>query len=155
MYKRQLQEADLTNNTLRAQLEEQIELTLCTNKQAEIELIRRKQSDTALPESKIYKHIQQLLTTKKRLSGNDWKELEETIDSLYEGFTEKLRNLYNLNEQEYSVCLLIKINIPPIDIAKLTNRSKEAISSTRRRLYKKVFGTKGSPKDWDDIILSL
>ena len=151
----ELQEADLTNNTLRAQLEEQIELTLCTNKQAEIELIRRKQSDTALPESKIYKHIQQLLTTKKRLSGNDWKELEETIDSLYEGFTEKLRNLYNLNEQEYSVCLIIKINIPPIDIAKLTNRSKEAISSTRRRLYKKVFGTKGSPKDWDDIILSL
>ena len=46
----------LTNNTLRAQLEEQIELTLCTNKQAEIELIRRKQSDTALPEiQKIYK----------------------------------------------------------------------------------------------------
>ena len=52
-------------------------------------------------------------------------------------------------------CLLIKINISPIDIAKLTMHSKEAITSNRRILYEKVFGKKGTPKDWDSFILSL
>ena len=33
--------------------------------------------------------------------------------------------------------------------------SKEAITSNRRRLYEKVFGKKGTPKDWDSFILSL
>lgn len=153
-----LQEADQTNHILRTQLKEQIELTLYTNKQAEIELTRRKQSNSTLLESEIYKYIQKQLTTKtnkKLLSNNDWKELEKVINNTYEGFSKNLRNYYDLNEHEYSVCLLIKINIPPIDIAKLTNHSKEAITSTRRRLYEKVFGKKGSPKDWDEFILSL
>ena len=143
---------------MRTQLKEQIELTLYTNKQAEIELTRRKQSNSTLLESEIYKYIQKQLTTKtnkKLLSNNDWKELEKVINNTYEGFSKNLRNYYDLNEHEYSVCLLIKINIPPIDIAKLTNHSKEAITSTRRRLYEKVFGKKGSPKDWDEFILSL
>lgn len=153
-----LQEADQTNHILRTQLKEQIELTLYTNKQAEIELTRRKQSNSTLLESEIYKYIQKQLTTKtnkKLLSNNDWKELEKVINNTYEGFSKNLRNYYDLNEHEYSVCLLIKINIPPIDIANLTNHSKEAITSTRRRLYEKVFGKKGSPKDWDEFILSL
>jgi len=153
-----LQEADQTNHILRTQLKEQIELTLYANKQAEIELTRRKQSNSTLLESEIYKYIQKQLTTKtnkKLLSNNDWKELEKVINNTYEGFSKNLRNYYDLNEHEYSVCLLIKINIPPIDIAKLTNHSKEAITSTRRRLYEKVFGKKGSPKDWDEFILSL
>ena len=29
------------------------------------------------------------------------------------------------------------------------------VSSTRSRLYQKVFGKKGSTKDWDDFILSI
>lgn len=154
-----LQEANQANYALKTQLEEQIEMTLCVNKQAEIELARRKQANTILLESEIYKYIQKQLSTtkvsKKLISNNDWKELEETINATYKGFTENLRKLCELNDHEYHVCLLIKINKSPMDIAKLTAHSKEAITSTRRRLYEKVFCKKGSPKDWDDFIFSL
>lgn len=153
-----LQEAGHENNALRTRLQEQIEMTLCASKQAEIELARRKQADATLMESDIYKYIQkQLCTTvsKRLLSNNNWKALEEVINSVYSDFTENLNNLCNLNEHEYHVCLLIKINISPTDIAKLTAHSKEAITSTRRRLYKKVFCKDGSPKEWDDFINSL
>ena len=157
--KYKLQQADQTNKVLRDQLKEQIELTLCANKQAEIKLARRKQASTILLKSEIYNHIQKQLHTtkisKNLLSNNNWKELEDAINNTYEGFTENLRKLYDLNEHEYHVCLLIKINISPIDIAKLTMHSKEAITSNRRRLYEKVFGKKGTPKDWDSFILSL
>ena len=157
--KYKLQQADQTNKVLRDQLKEQIELTLCANKQAEIKLARRKQASTILLKSEIYNHIQKQPHTtkisKNLLSNNNWKELEDAINNTYEGFTENLRKLYDLNEHEYHVCLLIKINISPIEIAKLTMHSKLAITSNRRRLYEKVFGKKGTPKDWDSFILSL
>ena len=58
-------------------------------------------------------------------------------------------------EKDYRVSLLIKIRMQPKDIATLTAHSKESIASTRSRLYQKVFGKKGSTKDWDDFILSI
>ena len=69
--------------------------------------------------------------------------------------TEKLYSLYNMSDQDYRVSLLIKIRIQPKDIATLTTHSKESVASTRSRLYQKVFGKKGSTKDWDDFILSI
>ena len=49
----------------------------------------------------------------------------------------------------------MKVRIQPRDIALLTAHSKESVASTRSRLYSKVFGKKGSSKDWDDFVLSL
>lgn len=157
--KQRLQESDQTNHELKLKLQEQIELTLCANKQAEIELNRRKQADTILSESEIYNYVQKQLkatqSNKKLLSDSHWIELEKVINETYMNFTENLRQFCTLNEHEYHVCLLIKIEVSPINIAKLTMRSKEAIASTRRRLYEKVFCKKGSPKDWDNFIHSL
>ena len=84
-----------------------------------------------------------------------WKELAEIVNATYTGFTEKLFSLYNMSDQDYHVSLLIKIRLQPKDIAILTAHSKESIASTRSRLYQKVFGKKGSTKDWDDFILSI
>jgi hypothetical protein len=43
----------------------------------------------------------------------------------------------------------------PSDIARITIRSDEAITSTRRRLYERAFGRKGKPSDWDEVIKML
>ena len=53
------------------------------------------------------------------------------------------------------MCLLIKVRVQPKDIASLTAHSKESVASTRSRLYQKIFGKKGSTRDWDEFILSL
>ena len=84
-----------------------------------------------------------------------WQQLMETVDGVYTGFTEKLYSLCKLSSQDYYVSLLIKARIQPKDIATLTAHSKESVASTRSRLYQKVFGRKGSSKDWDDFILSI
>ena len=51
--------------------------------------------------------------------------------------------------------LLTKARVQPKDIALLTAHSKESVASTRSRLYQKVFGKKGSSRDWDEFVLSL
>ena len=105
--------------------------------------------------SPIYLHIKQYLNEGRSIADEDWKTLAEVVNDTYPGFTEKLFSLYRMSDQDYHVSLLIKIRLQPKDIATLTAHSKESIASTRSRLYQKVFGKKGSTKDWDDFILSI
>ena len=116
---------------------------------------KRQQAETVIFSSEIYHRLQQCLNSGRSLSHQDWIQLAELVNSIYTGFTEKLYNLYRMSEQDYHVSLLIKVRIQPKDIALLTAHSKESVASTRSRLYTKVFGQKGSSKDWDDFVLSL
>ena len=105
--------------------------------------------------TQVYQRIKQYLSEGRSMTEGDWTELAETVNNVYMGFSEKLYSLYRMSEQDYRVSLLIKIRMQPKDIATLTAHSKESIASTRSRLYQKVFGKKGSTKDWDDFILSI
>ena len=118
-------------------------------------VIEQRQDVSTLFALPVYLRIKKNLTEGRSLAENDWTELAEAVNSVYNGFSEKLYSLYNMSEQDYRVSLLIKVRIQPKDIATLTAHSKESVASTRSRLYQKVFGKKGSTKDWDDFILSI
>jgi len=105
--------------------------------------------------STVYQRIKQYLATGQSMNEEDWAELTEVVNGVYSGFTGKLFSLYHMSDQDYHVSLLIKIRLQPKDIATLTAHSKESVASTRSRLYTKIFGKKGSTKDWDDFILSI
>ena len=143
------------NTTLRLELEEKKARLDYTNTIARIEDEKRQRADTDIFQSDTYLKIKRLLLEGKSMGEEDWPQLSMLVDGLYTGFTEKLYSLYRLSEQDYRVCLLIKIRIAPKDIALLTAHSKESVAPTRSRLYQKIFGKKGSTKDWDDFVLSL
>ena len=150
-----LQKLGDENSLLRLELEEKKATLDYNNKVAIIENEKRQQAETVIFASEVYRHIQDCLNSGRPLAHQDWTELAEAVNSVYSGFTEKLYGLYRMTEQEYHVSLLIKVRVQPKDIALLTAHSKESIASTRSRLYQKVFGRKGSSKDWDDFVLSL
>lgn len=143
------------NSMLRLELEEKKAKLDYNNKVARIENEKRQQAETVIFSSDIYQRVQGCLNTGRSLTHKEWTELAQVINSIYTGFTEKLYSLYRISEQEYNVCLLIKMRLQPKDIATLTAHSKESVATTRSRLYSKVFGRKGSSKDWDDFILSI
>ena len=105
--------------------------------------------------SDIYQRIRRCINEGRSLSTADWQELTDEVNRVYAGFSEKLYRLYAMSEQDHHVSLLIKVRIQPKDIATLTAHSKESVASTRSRLYQKVFGSKGSTRDWDDFVLSI
>ena len=150
-----LQKLGSENSMLRLELEERKAKLDYHNKVAIIEQEKRQQAETVIFQSDIYSRIQQLLNTGKSMEQGDWSALTQLIDGIYTGFTEKLYSLYHLTQQEYYVSLLIKVRVQPKDIASLTAHSKESVASTRSRLYQKVFGKKGSSRDWDEFVLSL
>ncbi len=143
------------NSLLRLELEEKKATLYYNNKVAMLENEKRQQAETVIFSSDIYHRIQECLNGGRSLSHHDWTALAEMVNSIYTGFTEKLYSLYRMSEQDYHVSLLIKVRVQPKDIALLTAHSKESVASTRSRLYSKVFGKKGSSKDWDDFVLSI
>jgi regulator of replication initiation timing len=150
-----LQKLGDENSLLRLELEEKKATLDYNNKVAIIENEKRQQAETLIFSSDVYHRIQDCLNGGRSLTHQDWSALSELVNSVYTGFTEKLYSLYRMTDQDYHVTLLIKVRIQPKDIALLTAHSKESVASTRSRLYQKVFGQKGSSKDWDDFILSL
>lgn len=143
------------NSLLRLELEEKKATLDYHNKVARLENEKREHAETLIFMSDVYQRIQACLNSGRSMTHQDWTELTEVVNGIYTGFTEKLYSLYKMSEQDYHVSLLIKVRIQPKDIAMLTAHSKESVATTRSRLYSKVFGMKGSSKDWDDFILSL
>jgi len=102
--------------------------------------------------------IWQRLTTlpdNEHPTDEDWINLSEAIDEVYDGFTGRLMHLCHPSTHELHVSLLLKAGFEPARIASLTLRSKAAISTVRSRLYEKTFGKKASAKDWDEAIRTL
>ena len=150
-----LQKMGDENSMLRLELEEKKARLGYANTMAIIENEKRQQAETAIFSSDIYLKIKRLMTEGKSLGEVDWQQLMETVDGVYTGFTEKLFSLYTMSEQDYHVCLLIKVRVSPKDIAILTAHSQESVATTRSRLYQKIFGRKGSTHEWDEFIFSL
>lgn len=127
-------------------------------KQRQKEHVKNNANDTFLS-SNIYKtllkRIESWSETQKSLTDEEWEKLDETINSAYPKFRQNVYAVHPMTEYEYRVCLLIKANVSPINIGRMTNHSKESITSTRRRLFEKSFNKKGSPADWDKVIASL
>lgn len=153
----QLREADAAH---REQLERQKEMIQWENRQAKAVLEKQRLMVAAMEDTDVRKELSARLSSNyvgnKMLKGADWSRIENEIEALSPGFKEKLQALYpDFSEFEYHLCLLIRLGMRPVDMAGLTAHTKESVASARRRMYEKVFRKKGSPGDWDAIVLSL
>lgn len=105
------------------------------------------------------KEVSQLLEThiinNKVLKNADWKYVEERLLLAFPNFKEKLFSSYHFSDTEYRICMLIKMEVSPSDIAKLMAMGTSAVSQNRLRMQQKVFDGEGTAKDWDKFILSL
>ena len=105
------------------------------------------------------KDISELLTThihnNKVLKDADWNKIEERLSAAFPSFKERLFSLYHLSETEYHICMLIKLEVTPSNMAKLMATGNSTISQSRLRMQQKVFNGQGTAKDWDNYVLSL
>lgn len=152
-----LQQAAKENNLSKQQLlNTQKELLELTNKQAILVQSRNELQEEHLEASPIYKFFHKGDGSNIKVGDEEWQQLQNTIDALYNGFTEKLYSLYpSISEMELRICYLIKIKVPPTSIAHILKRGVSAVSMTRGRLYEKMHGQKGTASLFDNFINSL
>lgn len=160
--KERLQSVENQKDALKRSLQEtEKELLELTNKQIEAKLKVQKLSETAFKNSQIYKdfyHVAGMpnsenISQKEKLTSNDWKALFVAVNQTYSNFSVRLQDFYpNISEHELRICILLKIGIPPMGIAKLTAHSKQAITSSRKKLYIKTHNQDGTSDLWDKFI---
>ena len=148
------------NYQLKMELSKEKEKLGNITKMAEIKNQMRILSEEGIRDTSIYKKIWAIWNNRTsdndcKLSQEDWKDLEKEINKYFQNFKERITEVCKIDDHSYRVCLLLKIEIPPSGIAAFTNKSSNAISSTRKRLFDRGFGGNNSPKDWDEFIRSL
>ena len=158
-----LREAETTQNQLQQDLlNAQKKLIEKNSEQIEARQKVQDQAEAKLKQSEIYKKFHSVLKGEEeekeeekeevKINNTDWQTLNQAIDETYNQFSQRLQELYPITDIELKVCLLLKINLSPLQIATIATRSKQAISSIRKRLYKKFFNEEGSTEQWDNFI---
>ena len=108
-----------------------------------------------LDKSETVKELKERAKLQQSLKGKDWADIDKLVNRHFEGFSQKLNNLTNLNRTEYQICLLLKCGLSPTEISTLINISKGGLGNARKRLYQKVFNNTGTAGDWDVFIQSI
>lgn len=105
--------------------------------------------------SNAYKLTRSKLEQSKNITKKEWDEIDICVNDIVEVFKTRLYSLYPISDQEYRMCLLIRLGFGIREIASLLNRSTGAMSLARKRLYIKMFGKEGYAVDIDEFVKSL
>lgn len=90
---------------------------------------------------------------KVELDENDWQELNDLINCEIPRFFGLMNKEKPLSLMEYRLCILIRLGFQPKEqMILLSLPPTYNITVYRKRLYKKIFGVDGSPKELDRII---
>ncbi len=108
----------------------------------------------ALKASSIYLQILDCLDKGDRpLSEDEWEQFKETFQEALPYFRTKLLDFHpKLSLIQYRICILVKCELAPVQIAQLVGRSKSAISMARSELYLRITGEKGTPSQLDKLM---
>ena len=132
------------------------ELLQVTNEQIQLRRTERDLLESDLRHSDIYMKFHSTNEADQIIREEDWNALRKELDKTYNNFTNRLYQLYSgMSLIELRICYLIKISVKVTDMAKILGRSKPSVSSSRKRLYKKIKGEDGPPNELDELIAGL
>ena len=123
-----------------------------------IRLLKGYSVNKTLYDSPIAQRFRQLLKANpyQNPSLNDWKELAALIESEVPDFREKLQtDSHQLSDAEFDICMLVKIQIPSSDIARLKQCTPSNVTHMRKRLFKALFAKTGKAEELDEYIMAL
>lgn len=86
----------------------------------------------------------------------DWKQLRTLVEREIPDFPKIVNpDDHPLTDIEYDLCLMIRVHLMPIEIARLKKCAPSYVSNIRKSLLKRIFGKEGSGDDFDDEIAKI
>ena len=112
--------------------------------------------EMALVNTDIYKRLRYLVShPKEKPVKSDWLDLQNMISQHLPEFSSCLNANTHITDEEYLLCILIRLHFAPSDICLLMDMKPQTVSMKRQRLLKKIFDRTGKASDFDDIIRRL
>lgn len=106
-------------------------------------------------DAEVCEMLNERLKADKPLRKADWQLVESRLLEAFPTFRTSLYSLFNLSETEYRICLLIKMDMTPSQVAHLLAIGNSSVSQSRLRMQQKANNGVGTAKDWDNLVLSL
>lgn len=117
---------------------------------------QKESAESLLLESPDYKEISIKGARGVVLSEPDWQHiyilLINTLPNFYKFISSKK---FELNDKEFKTCILIRLHLPPGDIAKMLDVSPAYITKIRNSMMKKLFGIDGKSKELDTMLMDF
>ena len=116
-----------------------------------LKMERKKVTNEELLATPIYQHFNYVLTHPKvKLYKKDWTELRRMIDEKIPHFySEMNRHKGKLLQQDYDICILVRLFFTPSEICLLTGNSPSNITMKRIRLLKRIFKIESQAEEFD------
>lgn len=112
--------------------------------------------EMALVNTDIYKRLRYLVShPKEKPVKSDWLDLQNMISHHLPDFSSCLNANAHITDEEYLLCILIRLHFAPSDICLLMDMKPQTVSMKRQRLLKKIFRKEGKPSNFDKIIQRL
>ena len=132
-------------------------------KQKENEIIRLKKELDKLnngsveekEKMRIYEILRNKIKNNTKISEKSWNDILESINLIYPAFKQKLVGTFGLDNDEYKICILVKLGLLNIEIATIMCKSPGAITQKRSSMSKKIFNGNGNSKDFNVFIKSI
>ena len=122
-----------------------------------LNIVRKKVTNEELMTTAIYNRFKFVLAhPKENLQKKDWNSLRKMMDEKIPHFYSEIHTRKaRLQQQDYDICILVRLFFTPSEIAILTNNNPSNISMKRIRLLKRIFGIDGSPEEFDKRIQNI
>lgn len=143
------------NYMLKEQLKEKVDELVLANNRAHTEIEIKQKQRNKLMVSTANDIINKRIAQQKPLNKKDWQEINECINEILPDFKTNLYGSCSVSEQEYHMCILIRMDIGNKEMSELLCRSTSAISLARKRLYAKIFDKEGTAKQFDEYVKTL
>jgi DNA-binding CsgD family transcriptional regulator len=153
--KKEIEKLSECNSEHISEIQKQREELMYYKNIVEHNIVLYQEKKLTLDKSETVKELKERAKLQQSLKGKDWADIDKLVNRHFEGFSQKLNNLTNLNRTEYQICLLLKCGLSPTEISTLINISKGGLGNARKRLYQKVFNNTGTAVDWDVFIQSI
>lgn len=115
---------------------------------------QKESSETRLQKSTIYSSLCKLAAKGVELTDDQWQRVYmmviDTLPNFYKLISEKK---YELSENEFKTCILIRLHFNPKTVANMVGLSPSSITKIRINMMEKLFGEGGKSKELDERLM--
>lgn len=113
-------------------------------------------AEDVLKNSSVYESIKKKADRGDVLADGEWQELNklviETLPHFYNFISSRK---HNLNNNEFKICILRRLDFAPKTIAYMLNLSPSSVTKIRNNMSKKLFGEDSNSKEFDKLLKNL
>lgn len=115
---------------------------------------QKESSETKLQKAAIYSNLCKLAAKGVELSDDQWQQVYvmviDVLPNFYKLISEKQ---YELSENEFKTCILIRLHFNPKTVANMVGLSPSSITKIRINMMEKLFGEDGKSKELDERLM--